>query len=106
MTTQIIQKYFKDDNETKLYLYPPVLYRQVAMRMTYDESLNIFTCENDDLKEMNQISMNKAYTKECLKEFKKKYNQYKKIFHSINIFKKIIKNKLPIEIVLEVIKYI
>jgi hypothetical protein len=105
MSNKIIKKNFKE--ETKNYhINLPILYRQVATNIIYDEEFNIFI---DNSEEINDISRLKAYLKECSKEYLKKYNNYnncKKIFYSTNMFKKLMKNKLPIEIILEIIKYL
>jgi hypothetical protein len=107
MSTKIIKKYFKEETD-KLYidLPIPILHRQIATNIIYDEELNIFI---DNSEEINNIFRIKAYLSECSKEYLKKYNNYnncKKIFYSTNIFKRIIKNRLPIEIILEIIKYL
>ncbi len=105
MSIEIIKKSFKEENE-QIYIYPPILYRQIAIHIIHDEELNVFV---DYSREMNDISKQKAYTTKCLKECLKKYKNYKnykKIFYSIKMFKRIIKNKLPMEIILEVVKYL
>jgi hypothetical protein len=105
MSNKIIKKNFKE--ETKNYrINLPILYRQVATNIIYNEELNIFI---DNSEEINDISRLKAYLKECSKEYLKKYNNYnncKKLFYSSNMFKRLMKNKLPIEIILEVVKYL
>ena len=105
MSIEIIKKSFKEENE-EIYIYTPILYRQIAIHFIHDEELNIFV---DYSREMNDISKQEAYTKECLKECLKKYKNYKNyknIFYSIKMFKRIIKNKLPTDIILEVVKYL
>jgi hypothetical protein len=105
MSVEIIKKYFKDDEE-EFNFHPPILCRQVATHIIYNEELNIFV---DGSIEINNILRREAYIRECLNEYLKKYENYKnykKIFYSINIFKKIMKNKFPIEIILEVLKYL
>jgi hypothetical protein len=104
MSTKIIKKYFKD--QEKIDFYPPILYRQVATTIIYEQHLNIFI---DESIEVNNCLRQKAYIKECSKECFKKYNNYKnykKIFYSIKMFKRIIENKLPVDIILEVVKYL
>lgn len=103
MTEQIIKKYFEEDSNDNII---PILYRQVATRITYDEELNIFV---DCSREINDVSRQKAYTTEYLKEYLKKYKNYKnykKISYSIKTFKRIVENKLPSDIILEIIKYL
>jgi hypothetical protein len=103
MSTEIIKKYFKED---ELYSHPPILCRQVATHIIYDPSLNIFI---DGSMDVNNILRQKAHIRECSREYLKKYKDYKnykKIFYSIKMFEKIMKNKLPIEIILEVVKYL
>ena len=104
MSTKIIKKNFKEN--TNFHLHLPILYRQVATNIIYNEDLNIFI---DNSEEINNILRLKACLKECSKEYLKKYNNYnncKKIFYLTNTFKRLMKNKLPIEIILEVIKYL
>jgi hypothetical protein len=105
MSNKIIKKNFKEETENYL-INLPILYRQVATNIIYNEELNIFI---DNSEEINDISRLKAYLKECSKEYLKKYNNYnncKKLFYSSNMFKRLMKNKLPIEIILEVMKYL
>ena len=105
MSNKIIKKNFKEET-TNFDIQLPILYRQVATHIIYDEGLDIFI---DNSEEINDISRLKAYLKECSKEYLKKYNNYnnyKKLFYSSNMFKRLMKNKLPIEIILEVIKYL
>jgi hypothetical protein len=105
MSTKIIKKYFKEDTD-KSCIHLPILHRQIATNIIYYEELGIFI---DNSEEINNIFRIKAYLSECSKEYLKKYNNYnncKKLFYSTNIFKKIIKNRLPIEIILEIIKYL
>jgi hypothetical protein len=104
MSNKIIKKNFKETKNYRINL--PILYRQVATHIIYDEGLGIFI---DNSEEINNISRFKAYLKECSKEYLKKYNNYnncKKLFYLSNMFKRLMKNKLPIEIILEVIKYL
>jgi len=105
MSTKIIKKYFKEYTD-KSCIHLPILHRQIATNIIYYEELGIFI---DNSEEINNIFRIKAYLSECSKEYLKKYNNYnncKKLFYSTNIFKKIIKNRLPIEIILEIIKYL
>lgn len=101
MSTKIIKKYFKEERD-KLYIHLPILHRQVASNIIYDEELNIFV---DSSEEINNILRMKAYLSECSKECLKKYIKYNN-YKITNMFKRIMKNKLPKEIILEVIKYI
>ena len=72
MSMEIIKKSFKEENE-EIYIYTPILHRQFAIHLIHDEELNIFV---DYSREMNDISKQEAYTKECLKECLKKYKGY------------------------------
>jgi hypothetical protein len=103
MSAKIIKKCFKE-NDDKLYLNsPPILYRQIASSIIYDRELNIFI---DYSSEINDVLRQKAYSKECLKEYLKKYKNYKTIIYSIHILKKTAENKLPYDIILEIVKYL
>lgn len=105
MSNKIIKKNFKEE-KNKFHIYLPILHRQVATHIIYDEEFDIFI---DNSEEINNISRLKACLRECSKEYLKKYDNYnncKKIFYSTNMFKRLMKNKLPIEIILEVIKYL
>lgn len=105
MSTEIIKKHFKEEID-KFYIKLPILHRQVATHIFYDEELDIFVDNSD---EINNILRMKAYLKECSKEYLKKYinyKNYKKIVYSTNMFKRIMKNTFPTEIILEIIKYL
>jgi hypothetical protein len=101
MSTKIIKKYFKEESN-KLYIHMPILHRQIATNIIYNEELDIFI---DNSEEINNILRMKAYLSECSKEYLKKYIKYNN-YKITNIFKRMMKNKLPIEIILEIIKYI
>ncbi len=60
MSTEIIKKYFKDDDNFDFH--PPILCRQVATHITYDHVLNIFV---DGSMDVNNILRQKAYIREC-----------------------------------------
>ena len=99
-----IKKHFNDYSQDNYHI--PILYRQVATKIIYDERLNKLIDLSIDT---NTISMQKAYTKKMIDEYLKKYREYKnnkKIFYSVKLFKNIMKNKIPLEIILEIIKYI
>jgi hypothetical protein len=103
---QIVKKSFKEQNRTNEDFNPPLLYRQVATQIIYDDNMNLIY---DSSHEINNYYRQKSYFKECLKECLKKYNNYKcnkKIYYSIKMFKKMIDNKLPIEIIIEIINYL
>lgn len=104
MSTEIIKKYFKDDEEFDFY--PPVLCRQVATYITYDELLDIFI---DGSIETNEKLRHEAYIRECSNEYLRKYKNYniiKKNIYSAKMFERLMKNILPMEIILEIKKYI
>ena len=99
----LIKKYFRDDN---IFEELPILYRQVATRIIYNEILNTLIDLSIDT---NTIWRQKAYMKKMMDEYVKKYIDYKnnkKIFYSVKVFKNIMENKIPLEIILEIIKYI
>jgi hypothetical protein len=103
MSIKIIKKCFKENNKELHYDSPPILCRQIASNIMYDLELNIFI---DSSSEINDILRQKAYSKGCLKEYLKKYKNYKKMIYSINFLKNIAENKLPHDIILEIIKYL
>lgn len=103
---QIVKKSFGKDDDIEDQFIPPLLYRQVATRIVYDENLNIIS---DSSHETNDLYRQKAYSKECLKECLEKYNNYKnnkKLYYSCKMFKRMAENKLPLEIILEIINYL
>ena len=100
MSKEIIKKHFKEENN-KIHINLPILHRQVATYIIYDKQLDIFI---DGSEEINNILRIKAYLKECSKEYLKKYDNYKnykKLFYLTNIFKRIMRNKLPEELYIE-----
>lgn len=99
----LVKKYFDDGKDVDDI---PILYRQVATRIIYNERLNTLIDLSIDT---NTIWRQKAYMKKMMDEYVKKYSDYKnnkKIFYSVKLFKNIMKNKIPLEIILEIIKYI
>jgi hypothetical protein len=101
----LIKKHF-NDYENDDISNAPLLYRQVATRIIYNEQLNTLIDLSIDT---NTIWRQKAYMKKMMDEYLKKYIDYKnntKIFYSVKFFKNIMKNKIPLEIILEIIKYI
>jgi hypothetical protein len=104
MSIKIVKKCFKSDEE--LIDKPPLLCRQVATIITYNELLNKYI---DSAHEINDYLRQQAYSRECLKECLSKYGDYKnykKIFYSSKLFKKIMEDKLPFELILKIINYL
>jgi len=106
---------YNDENEDDIdiidYLNIPLLVRQVATTIYTDPDDNSHII--DTSYEINQKLMYNSYINHCLKEYKLKYTMYKKdkyLFYKFYLFTKIIKkNKnfmLPIELILEIKKYI
>lgn len=103
--TDNVKKYFKE-NRNSFYISPPILCRQVATHIVYDEVLNIFV---DGSFEINEKYRHEAYIRECSNEYLKKYKKYnlvKKNIYSTKMFERLMKNILPTEIILEIKKYI
>lgn len=103
-----------DDDEYNInimdHLNIPLLVRQVATNfyVTSNNNENIV----DTSYEINQKLLHNSYIKHCLKEYKLNYVNYnisKCLFYKFNIFIKLLqkqKKSLPIEIILEIKKYI
>jgi len=104
---------YDDENDINIidYLNVPLLVRQVAT-IIYTDPNNEHRII-DTSHEMNQKLLHNSYINHCLKEYKLKYEIYKKekyLFYKFYLFVKIIQKMkhiiLPIEIILEIKKYI
>ena len=100
MITTIVKKCFSEDKKN-IDDEPPILYRQVATIISNANSNRSTISE-----QINDISRQKAYGKESLKEIRKKYKNYKKTFYSTKIFERMMRNVFPDEIILEILKYL
>jgi hypothetical protein len=101
---QGIQNYFKDHQFT---IYQcPILYRQVATKITYDDGSDTYT---DSSIKINETLWHKAYVKGCLKEYLDKYGEYNKylmVKYSKETLRIILKNILPMEIIFEILMFV
>ena len=96
----MIKKHFKDD---EVESQPPILCRQVATKITYDETEGRII---DSSIIINEKYRHEAYVRHCLKEYLVKYGSYKNSLKKIYFGKILFKTKLPMEIILEILKYI
>ena len=101
MSTQIVKQAFGEKNEE--INNRPLLYRQVATIITFDEN---FREISNATREINEYYRHQAYLKQCLKMCLKKHNDYKKTYYSAKMFERIMKNKFPCEIFLVIFIYL